>query len=49
MGCFLTSIDFEIFARLVTGSTGVVFTSGIVRFRAVRLVGGETSTAGRFR
>jgi len=42
------STDFEILARLTTGSIGLVVTSGIVRFREVRLIGAVTSEIGSF-
>ena len=48
-GCFLTSLDFEVLARLAIGSTDLVVTSGIVRFRGFGLVGGESSITGCFR
>jgi len=44
-----TSTDFEVLARLTTGSIGLVVTSGIVRFRADRLIGATTSGTGCLR
>jgi len=44
-----TSTDFEILARLTAGSIGLVVTSGIVRFRADRLIGVTTSRTGCLR